>query len=392
MFDFDQYMPHGMCLMWEPWLVTLWVGSDLMIFASYMAIPFSLYMVLRRRPDFAHRALVSLFAAFILLCGLTHAMGIVTLWYPIYPFTGAVKLATGLVSLATAVALFRLIPVLVRIPTPDAHDEVISQLEVTLADLSRARDELEGRVKQRTTQLKDANMRLALTARDAVHRSRNLIQMVSSLTRPGTEIGAYPEAFLRDLRGRINALAIATSTVMEADDSTRAGLERVIRRQVEPLFAEPATRLGTEGPAIEVGAQGAQQISLIAWELGSRFAQMNRERQSRGRIAVTWTVTSQAGNDDELMLEWRENFCREEDSVGGSLSPGDGTDTPEPLADFSETLLTRIIPRVLHGKGRVEVCGSTFIYRLTCPLSALENMSEGQGMSDVEGESWLCGT
>ncbi|MHA7818887.1 MAG: HWE histidine kinase domain-containing protein [Erythrobacter sp.] len=384
---YDQYMPHGMCLLWEPWLVMLWAGSDLMIFTAYMALPLAIVMVLRKRPDLTHRGLVSLFAGFILLCGITHAMGIVTLWYPIYPFTGAVKLATGLVSMATAVVFFRLIPIFVRIPTPDRHDEVIAKLEVTLADLSRARDELESRVRQRTDELKDANLRLVHTARDAVQRSRNLIQVVSSLTRPGVEVNEYPENFLRELRGRINALAIATSTVMEHGDSTRASLERVVRRQVEPLFANPAQQLNTEGPVIEVGAQGAQQVSLVAWELGSRFAHMSRSKQSRGRITVTWAVTTEPEKDDMLTLEWRETFGVQGKNGEDQALEGDGTLTPEPLPEFSEALLTRIVPHLLSGKGRIEIAPSTFIYRLTCPVTALDNSRNADAHMAVGDEN-----
>ena len=45
--DIWQYMPHGMCLLWQPWLVFLWAGSDLLIFLSYTAIPVALLTVLR---------------------------------------------------------------------------------------------------------------------------------------------------------------------------------------------------------------------------------------------------------------------------------------------------------------------------------------------------------
>lgn len=31
--EFGEYMPHGMCLLWKPWLVILWAGSDLLILA-----------------------------------------------------------------------------------------------------------------------------------------------------------------------------------------------------------------------------------------------------------------------------------------------------------------------------------------------------------------------
>ncbi|MFN3818926.1 MAG: hybrid sensor histidine kinase/response regulator, partial [Blastomonas sp.] len=78
---YGDYMPHGMCLLWEPWLVTLWAGSDLLIFLSYTAIPIALLTILRQRTEVPHAGVVALFASFILLCGVTHLMGIVTLWY-----------------------------------------------------------------------------------------------------------------------------------------------------------------------------------------------------------------------------------------------------------------------------------------------------------------------
>ncbi len=388
--DYEQYMPHGMCLLWEPWLVLLWSGSDLMIFAAYMAIPLAIMLVLRRRPDLNHRGLVTLFAAFILLCGVTHAMSIVTLWYAIYPLMGTVKLATGLISLATAAALFRLIPTLIRIPTPGKHEEVIAQLEVTLVDLALARDELEDRVNNRTQELKEANTRLSLTARDAVQRSRNLIQTVSALTRPGSELSERPEAFLRDLRGRINSLAIATSTVMEQDDSAWASMERVIRRQVEPMFAEPAAKLSMSGPMIETGAQGAQQISLAAWELATRFVEMNRWDQANARIEVRWFVTpasepqpgeivpESGGCADQFTFEWRE-ILKTHDDASGALESETGETiaiTPDPLTGFRDVLLTRLVPQSLDGKARIDVEDSTFIYTLTCPLASVVNVNE----------------
>lgn len=402
--EYERYMPLGMYLQWETWLVLLWAGSDLLIFAAYMAIPMAIFMVLRRRPDLNHRGLVTLFASFILLCGVTHAMSIVALWYAIYPLMGAVKLATGIVSLATAAMLFRLIPTFIRTPTPDRHEEVIAQLEVTLVDLALARDELESRVNSRTQELEQANSRLSLTARDAVQRSRNLIQTVSALTRPGSELNEHPDKFLRDLRGRINSLAIATSTVMEHNDSAWASMERVVRRQVEPLFADPNAKLSVSGPMIEVGAQGAQQLSLVAWELASRFVKMGRWDQERARIEVKWSVSQNAaphlhqhphqepgelasgdaiGNETDagavqFKFEWREILKSHE--TGVREFSGKGGDchavTPEPLTGFRDTLLTGLVPRSLGGKARIDIKESTLIYTLTCPLSAVINAGE----------------
>ena len=44
--EYASYMPHGYCLFWQPWLVILFAGSDLLIFLAYSAIPVALMIVL----------------------------------------------------------------------------------------------------------------------------------------------------------------------------------------------------------------------------------------------------------------------------------------------------------------------------------------------------------
>jgi signal transduction histidine kinase len=59
-----------------------------------------------------------MFAAFILACGTTHVLGLWTLWVPVYWLDGAVKAVTAVLSLATAVVLFPLIPKALALPSP----------------------------------------------------------------------------------------------------------------------------------------------------------------------------------------------------------------------------------------------------------------------------------
>lgn len=130
---FSDYMPHGMCLLWQPWLVILWAGSDLIIVMAYFAIPLALLKVLKKRQDIKQRGLVILFTSFILLCGITHALSIVTLWVPIYPIVGGVELATGLASAATAIVLFRLVPKIVAIPSLTSLEQANANLQAEVA-------------------------------------------------------------------------------------------------------------------------------------------------------------------------------------------------------------------------------------------------------------------
>src|SRR3954468_12975832 len=110
--------PHGFCLLWQPELIWLHVGSDAVIGAAYYSIPLALTAFLRRRHDLAFGWMFGLFAAFILACGTTHFFSIWTLWAPDYALEGVVKAATATVSLITAVLLWPLLPRALALPSP----------------------------------------------------------------------------------------------------------------------------------------------------------------------------------------------------------------------------------------------------------------------------------
>jgi PAS domain S-box-containing protein len=165
--DQASYMAHGYCLLWKPWLIVLHAGSDLLIFAAYFAIPVAIWIFLRQRPDLELRRLAILFAAFIFLCGLTHLVQMVTLWWPIYETQGILKAATAIVSVITAVLIFPLIPRAVAIPSPRTLQtanaglrRAITAHEDTLGALRTARADLEVRVAARTRELEHAKARL----------------------------------------------------------------------------------------------------------------------------------------------------------------------------------------------------------------------------------------
>ena len=169
MLDNASYMAHGYCLLWKPWLVALHAGSDFLIFAAYFAIPVAIWIFVTKRPNVEMKGLARLFAAFILWCGLTHIINLVTLWWPIYEFQGVVKAITAGISLTTAVVIFPLIPKALAIPSPHelllANADLASEIAAhkrTLSELQQARDGLERRVEVRTKELSEATERFRL--------------------------------------------------------------------------------------------------------------------------------------------------------------------------------------------------------------------------------------
>jgi PAS domain-containing protein len=138
LFDTEALAPHGVCLLWRPELLWLHVISDALTGLAYWSIPVVLLVIALRRRDLMYPWAIELFALFILACGATHFMGIWTLWNPDYGLQGAVKAVTALVSVATAIALWPLLPRVLAWPSSAALAEANARLTREVAERREA--------------------------------------------------------------------------------------------------------------------------------------------------------------------------------------------------------------------------------------------------------------
>ncbi|MEX0830940.1 MAG: hypothetical protein WD032_11910 [Nitrospirales bacterium] len=148
----SDFMPHGMCYLWEPELLWLHVLSDLVIALAYFSIPLALVYFSRLGGRLPYKWIVLLFSAFILACGLTHVMGIWTIWHPDYYWSGFLKVGTALLSLITAIALWPLVQKAVALPNlfslQEANEDLVHQVN--------QRKAIEADLQSRTQQLEDS--------------------------------------------------------------------------------------------------------------------------------------------------------------------------------------------------------------------------------------------
>ncbi len=167
-FLFSQhYMPQGYLYPGQPELLWLYVVSDVLIALAYYSIPLLLVYFIRQRDDVPFRRVFVLFSAFILTCGTTHILEVVTLWQPIYWISGGVKALTALVSCYTAVALVPIIPKALALPSPKVLASINKRLETEIEDRKLAETrvqqlnaELEQRIEARTADLQEAYQKL----------------------------------------------------------------------------------------------------------------------------------------------------------------------------------------------------------------------------------------
>jgi diguanylate cyclase (GGDEF)-like protein len=152
LFD-GSFMPHGHCLLWRWDLLFLHVTGDLLTFTAYSIIPLVLIYLVRKREDLKFDRIFLLFAAFIAFCGITHFMGLINIWHGYYFIEGIFKLATGLISLTTAIVLWRLTPKLLLLPSATTLAQRNEELLKAKQELLEINQTLEVKIAERTNQL-----------------------------------------------------------------------------------------------------------------------------------------------------------------------------------------------------------------------------------------------
>jgi PAS domain S-box-containing protein len=130
-----EFMPHGHCYFWEPFILWSHAISDSIIALSYMTIPLTLIYIFRKRKDFKFIWIMVLFAVFIFGCGITHVFDVVTIWNPIYRLDSAARMVTALASIGTALVLVKITPAILSIPTAQQWIMVNEELNRQLLEL-----------------------------------------------------------------------------------------------------------------------------------------------------------------------------------------------------------------------------------------------------------------
>lgn len=100
------FLPHWYCLAGDKPLLWTTVIADLFIGLSYVAISATLAAIVRRAGrDLPYQGFFWAFGVFIVSCGVTHFLEVVTVWKPLYWLAAAAKVVTAVTSILTALIL-----------------------------------------------------------------------------------------------------------------------------------------------------------------------------------------------------------------------------------------------------------------------------------------------
>lgn len=305
LFSTDPFVPHGFCLLWRPDLIWTHVIADAVIGISYFTIPLFLVTLTRRRKDLVFSKAFVAAATFIVLCGTGHFISLVSFWIPIYGIEAVVKVGTALASIATAIAVWTLLPKILAIPSP--------------SDLKKLNTELESRVRDRTHELATANRSLELLLRELHHRVKNNLQIVISLLslkQRNSSAQSAGEAMARTI-ARVHAMSLVHELLHRGVNLADLKFSLYLERLVAHLRDESADAT----PEIEIDADDSEfdldqsvPLALAANEMLST-ALRHRASDAGRRIRVVVRTDGSKGK-----LEIHDNGAGERDMSGDGLT------------------------------------------------------------------------
>jgi signal transduction histidine kinase/ActR/RegA family two-component response regulator len=231
--DPSGFTPHGFCLLWDPGLIWLHAISDALIGLSYYSIPLALIYFVKKRRDIAFGWIFWLFAGFILACGTTHFLAILTLWQPAYWLDGAVKLMTAIISIATAIILWPLIPRALALPSP----QILREANESLAQQIAERDRAEVALRASETRLRQAQKMetIGQLTGGIAHDFNNLLTVIlGGLETIGRQVSTLPQGTEAKRIARSSAMAL------QAVDNAATLTQRLLAfSRQQPLAPKP---------------------------------------------------------------------------------------------------------------------------------------------------------
>jgi signal transduction histidine kinase/ActR/RegA family two-component response regulator len=262
LFSSSGFMPHGHCYLWQPGTLWLNVGSDGLIASAYYAIPVGLYYLVReRRTEIPYPGILLMFAAFIFLCGSTHVMEIWTVWHPDYRQAGLLKALTGIISVATMLALFRIMPQALQLRSPL---QLQTEVQSRTAELARVNEQLRRQIVARDlaqAQLRAQDQRKDEFLATLAHELRNPLAPIRHAVKVLGADNAQPEQkrWGREVIDRqAHRMALLLDDLLDVSRITRGRL--ALKLENVRLSAVITSAVETVRPAIE---DKAHRLSVI---------------------------------------------------------------------------------------------------------------------------------
>ena len=149
------------------------------------------------------------------------------------------------------------------------------------------------------TERKRSELQISTLAREAEHRSKNLLANVGAMVQLSQADTA--DGLKKAIAGRIAALAKVHSLFAKSR-WTEAELGTLVKQELSPYSRDGETRTRIDGPAVMLKPDAAQTIAVALHELATNAAKYGALSVATGRVRVEWSGAAGGW----LVLRWTE--------------------------------------------------------------------------------------
>jgi len=138
-FDYEKFMPHGMCYLWQPDILWTSVVSDVITALSYYSITLAFIYFVKKRTDLPYPWFFVLAGSVIFMaCGTTHLISAIVIWEPIYGISAIAKAITATSSFFTGILIWFILPFFLGLASPAVLKKKNEALSISLDKLKSA--------------------------------------------------------------------------------------------------------------------------------------------------------------------------------------------------------------------------------------------------------------
>jgi two-component sensor histidine kinase len=153
---------------------------------------------------------------------------------------------------------------------------------------------------QDITERKRSEAQIGILAREAEHRTKNILSTVLAMVR--LSCAETTDDLKQLIEGRIDALAKIHGLFVHSR-WTGAELHSLVTQELSPYCGETDARVQINGPPIVLEPNAAQTIAISLHELATNAAKYGSLSAAEGRVEIAWSRTA----DGRLSLRWVES-------------------------------------------------------------------------------------
>jgi two-component sensor histidine kinase len=175
-------------------------------------------------------------------------------------------------------------------------------ISLTVSPIKDAQGKIVGasKIARDITERRRSDEQIALLAREAEHRTRNIlatVQAIVNLSRSDT-----PDGFKLAIEGRVQALAKLNDLIVKSRWAG-ADLTSIATQELAPYLSDGQGRARIDGPHVVLSPNTAQLVAVTLHELTTNAAKYGSLSTPRGQVEVTWIRAP----DGLLILHWTES-------------------------------------------------------------------------------------